>query len=177
MSTIDADHDLFQSGLFQPDTDDFTPLPERVRTLWRAAMLTSTGITAALVAAALGLLTPWLWDWHPAWAATAAVFAPLAAWRWHCQDLRWRFAGYRLDDEHVFHRYGLGERTMECFPYGRIQTVEISTTWWERRYRVATCRVSIGAGTYTHIGPVDPAEATRLRTALTEITRAKAVEL
>ncbi|MFF8992606.1 PH domain-containing protein [Streptomyces sp. NPDC014983] len=168
--------DLYQGQLFMPD-HDFIKLPRKVVTLWRI----DTAITAIVItiaaAGALGLLMPWWlgWDWR--WALLALLIPLQAAWTWFRLEARWRFTGYRLDDEEVLVRHGLLDRSLETFPYGRIQMVEISSGFWARRLGLAHVSISIGVREHAEIGPVSTDEAVRLRSELTNLTRQKAVEL
>lgn len=171
-----TDH-LYQDGLFQPDDVDFTKLPRKVITLWRIEIVTSAVILTAIVATVLGLLMPWWLGWNPLWALTAAVFPLKAAWSWSRLPARWQFTGYRLDEEEVLVRHGLLERSLEGFPYGRIQLVEVSSGFWARRLGLAHVSISIGVHEHSSIGPVTTDESARLRSELMELTRHRAVEL
>lgn len=170
-------NNLFQDGLFQPGTEEFIQLPIKALKLWRIQTLINNAIMTLLTGAALGLLTPWWLDWSPLWAWTAAAWPLWALRRWFALKTKWKFTGYRLGGEEVHLRYGLMERSGECFPYGRIQLTEVSSGFWSRRLGLAYVSISIGARSRSGIGPVETAEAARLRDELTELTRDKAVEL
>lgn len=169
--------DLFQGGLFQPGPEEFTQLPAKALTLWRIQTLINNAVMALITGSVLGLLMPWWLEWDPKWAGIAAIWPLWALRRWFALKIKWRFTGYRLGDEEIHLRYGLMERSGECFPYGRIQLTEVTSGFWSRRLGLAYVSISIGARARSGIGPVETAEAARLRDELTELTRSKAVEL
>lgn len=169
--------DLFQEGLFQPGSEEFIQLPVKTLKLWRIQTVINNVIMAVFTGAVLGLLMPWWLNWSPLWVWDAAVWPLWALRRWFTLKTKWRFTGYRLGDEEVHIRYGLLERSGECFPYGRIQLTEVSSGFWSRRLGLAYVSISIGARSQSGIGPVETAEAARLRDELTELTRNRAVEL
>lgn len=169
--------DLYQNGLFQPEGDSLTRLPRKALTLWRIQTAIEGTVYTALAATALGLLMPWWQDWDPRWALATALVAAAFTWHWFRLTLRWEMNAYRLDDEEVHIRHGVLSRTLETFPYGRIQVVQVSSGFWARRLGLATVEVFFGGGAATSIGPVDTDEAARLRTELARLTQIKAVEL
>jgi membrane protein YdbS with pleckstrin-like domain len=120
---------------------------------------------------------PWWLGWNPLWALTTAVFPLKAAWSWSRLPARWQFTGYRLDEEEVLVRHGLLARSLEGFPYGRIQLVEVSSGFWACRLGLARVSISIGVHEHSSIGPVTTDESARLRSELMELTRHRAVEL
>ncbi|MFE1189934.1 PH domain-containing protein [[Kitasatospora] papulosa] len=170
------DADLHQGQLFLPN-EDFTRLPRKAIALWRIELAITAALLTSVIAAMLGVLMPWWLDWDRHLALLAALVPLQASWMWFRLKARWRFTGYRLADDEALVRHGLLERSLETFPYGRVQLVEVSSGFWARRLGLAHVAVSIGVREHAEIGPVSTQEAARLRSELTELTRQKAVEL
>ncbi|MFJ5740108.1 PH domain-containing protein [Streptomyces microflavus] len=169
------DH-LYQGDLFLPRTE-FTRLPRKVLTLWRIEIGLAALVLTAVAALVLGLGTPRWLGWDRGWVLVSAAIPLQAAWMWFRLPTRWRFTGYRLADEEVLVRRGLLQRSLEAFPYGRIQLVEVASGFLARRLGLAHVTVSIGVRERVEMGPVLAEEAERLRNKLTDLTRQKAVEL
>lgn len=168
---------LFQGLLFRPEGTDFRPAPARALPMWRCAMLASTAAATAVLTGLGWLCAVLWWNWTP-WVLTAAALAiPYAIWKWLRLKVRWRFAGYFLDDDQLWVRGGLGHRYIEALPYGRIQLTQVSSYLWERRFGLASVRVATGTRTNTELPPLEPAEADRLRGVLMDHARERGVSL
>ncbi|MEO3976982.1 PH domain-containing protein [Streptomyces sp. CAU 1734] len=168
--------DLYQGQLFLPD-EKFTRLPRKVIALWRIEIVIPAAVLTSAIAAVFGLLMPWWLDWDPRLALISALVPLQAGWMWFRLKARWRFTGYRLTDDEVLVRHGLLKRSLETFPYGRVQLVEVSSGLLARRLGLAHVVISIGVREHAAIGPVSTDEAVRLRGRLTELAQQRAVEL
>lgn len=125
------------AGAFWPSLDP-GGATEPVHPLYRRALaLRLTPLLAAipLAAAAVAAVPALLWG---------AALAPAAAWG--LAHLRWRALAWSADGDAVRVRRGLLGRRTVAFPLARVQAVEISRSWLQRRRGLATLHLTPASG-------------------------------
>ena len=167
-----AGPDWIGPDLWGADSAGWQALSPRLRQL-RRMLLVIAVLPVALLAALLGgafLGLPGL----------ALALVPVAAggWGWHAIGRAWASWRYaeRVDDLLISH--GLLVRRLVVVPYGRMQLVDVTAGPLARRFGIAQVRLHTAAATTDATIPgLAPAEAARLRDALTERGEARAAGL
>ncbi|WP_420497387.1 PH domain-containing protein [Parafrankia sp. FMc2] len=139
----------------------------------RRLLLAAGALPAAALAALVGgtLLGP---------PGLLAALAPLGAavWAWHAIGRAWDAWRYAERDDDLLVQHGVLVRRLAVVPYGRMQLVDVTAGPLARRFGVAQVRLHTAAATTDAVIPgLAPAEAARLRDALAERGRDRAVGL
>jgi len=174
----EADLKLFQGTLFNPPETAFRRCPERAIIAWRIQdAVTNLQITAALTFAVW--LIAVLWQKQPLWwlATPLALTFPVGVWNFIRARLRWRMRGYYLGPQELWVRSGIGTRFIETSPYGRIQECTVATSFWGRRFDLATVSVSIGAQGSLVMLHIEPEEAEKVAKLLRDLALKRGVQL
>lgn len=174
---MQTDEQLLQGELLNPKDTDFIRCPERAIPYWRIEMIISM-LWMSFAIAVLVFLIAILWkDATAWWFLLCAANLPLAVWYWFREKTAWRIRGYHLGPEQIWVRSGIGTRRLVSAPYGRIQNCDVNTTFWSRKFNLASVTVNTGARSSMHIYDIDPADAARIRDLLTDIALNKGVQL
>ncbi|WP_051710328.1 PH domain-containing protein [Streptomyces sp. NRRL S-350] len=169
---------------FQPNGVVFTPLPRAALRLWRATAV-GLAIPVCTVGTATALIVPQVWSHGPSWLvwpvwlgwAVAALGAVRCAVRWWRLRARWEFAGYALTEDRLWVRGGLWHRGLYELAYGRIQTIEVESGPLQRRFGLASVRVTTGAYHQLSVHDVQADDAERIREVLSVVAREHQVAL
>jgi len=172
-----TDQELLQGELFAPRGTDFVRCPARAVPYWRINMIIGNCWLGAFIAVPTWLIAILWQDSTWWWMALSAVVVPLGVWRWFREKTEWRITGYYLGPEQLWVRGGLGDRSLSVAAYGRIQNCDVSSTFWSRKFNLATVRVNTGARSYLSIQSIDPDEAARIRDLLADVALKKGVQL
>ncbi|NNV07197.1 PH domain-containing protein [Geobacillus sp. C56-T2] len=91
------------------------------------------------------------------WGAGLLLVLPLAAW---IGARRYRAAGWALSSKQLSLRSGWFRRTTVHLFKRHVQSLEIETTWWQRKKQLATISASVmPIGTYSRVVDVDEEDA------------------
>ena len=115
----------------------------------------SAGISVLAFAPFLGIVIV-------AWLVIAPI---LIAARW----LGWRRTRYALDQEALFIETGWWRQRRSIVPMPKIQSVDLTESWWSRSFGVCTLRLGVAGGSGFsdhHVPALTRAEAETLRTEL-----------
>lgn len=172
-----TDEQLLQGVLFGPEEADFTRHPDRALSYWRIEMIIANLWFAAMTSATTWLIAI-LWQGSSWWWMSLNTFWVLTGmWGWYREKTGWRVAGYCLGTEQVWVRGGISSRFLQVAPYGRIQTCDVTTTFWSRKFNLASVRVNTGARSSLSISGIDPQDAARIRELFTDLALKRGVQL
>ncbi len=172
-----TDEQLLQGALLAPEGVEFTRLPERALPYWRIKMIVNNLIGCALSAALIWLIAIFWLDLNWWLMGLCGVFLLRAVWMWGRLRVGWRIAAYSLGAEEISVRDGISTRSITTAPYGRIQNVEVYTTFWGRRFNLASVEVNTGLRSAVCISSIDPGEAERIRALLSDMALNRGVQL
>ncbi|MFF4531518.1 PH domain-containing protein [Streptomyces sp. NPDC001407] len=165
--------------LFAPPGMAFTRLPRPALSLWRVDLALGAALSSAAVAGLVGFLLPRCVSIVPSWPGwgLAGLLAAWGAFRWWRLGAAWQRCGYSLTGNELLFRSGMFRRRLEALPYGRIQSVEVSSGPLQRRFGVATVTVATGTFHHLRVHDVSTAEAERIRDVLTSLATERQVSL
>jgi len=124
----------------------FHPLPERAKMRYMLRPLYWLTVPLALAA----------YIERP-WGLGLLLVLPLAAW---IGARRYRAAGWELSSKQLSLRSGWFRRTTTYMLKHRLQSVEVSATWWQKRKRLATISAAVmPLGTRARVVDVDGQDA------------------
>ncbi|MBT1179114.1 PH domain-containing protein [Bifidobacterium vespertilionis] len=152
------------------ESDDWRPLPDRVRRVWMInALIQSMAILAGCaVAAVVCRMMDWWQIWQPAIIAIAAAYAVLQL---AFQPLQTKYA-------YAFNRFAIGDREFRIrkgwlfrssvtVPFNRIQHVDTKQNPVLRRFGLTAVTVHTAVDEHT-IDALDDAEAERVVKLITQ---------
>lgn len=91
------------------------------------------------------------------WGAGLLLVLPLAAW---IGVRRYRAAGWALSSRQLTLRSGWFRQTTTYMLKRRLQSIEVSATWWQKRKRLATISAAVmPLGTSARVVDVDGQDA------------------
>jgi uncharacterized protein len=173
--------DLFQSGLFAPRGVTFVQVPERARRVWLWSVVSWTTTFSVLVSTLVVLI--WLvtagWSWRAGVCGSIPMVVGVLVVSFRVARLRrhWLMYGYCLDVDQLWVRGGLFTREVVSVPYGRIQTVSVSSGPLQRRLRLAALHATTATGGTYSVQCLDQEDAAILREHLAGLTLDRGVEL
>lgn len=172
-----TDEELLQGELFAPKDTDFIRCPQRALQFWRMEMMIVNFWLAVGISVVTWLIAILWQDSSWWWTALSAVVVPLSVWQWFREKTGWRITGYYLGPEQIWVRHGIGHRTLSVSPYGRIQNCDVTTTFFSRKFNLASVSVNTGARSIMEVPSIDSSEATRIRDLLADMALKKGVQL
>jgi putative membrane protein len=115
--------------------------------------LVRAGVSLLIPVAALAGAAVWLgWGWWPAAgfaAISAAIVVPYGF-------ARWRMMGWAADGRHLLVRRGVFTRRLTVVPIAKVQDLEVSSTFFQRRLGLASVEVdTAGVGLMGSIKTID----------------------
>lgn len=114
----------------------------------------------------------------PAGVAVGLAPVPAGVWGWYAVGRAWRSWRYAERADDLLIARGLLVRRLVVVPYGRMQLVDVTAGPLARRFGIAVVRLhTAAAATDATIPGLPPAEAARLRDALSERGEARAAGL
>ncbi|HXG81540.1 MAG TPA: PH domain-containing protein [Sphingomicrobium sp.] len=138
-----------------------TPVSTAWRRVSRAYVTSFIGILApAAVLTAIAL--PFLGPVGLLWLAGAGVAITM---RW----LDWRLARYALDSDTLFVERGWWRHRRNIVPLAKIQSIDLTESWWSRLFGICTLRLGIAGGSGFsdhHVPALNRSEAETLRSEL-----------
>ena len=158
------------NDLFTPADVSWSPVSPKLADLRRVSAAISLGITAIVVAVALGLLLGW---GYAGLTVAVAAASYVVAWVLIGRNQRsWKYAE-REDELLVSH--GVMFRALVVVPYGRMQFVDVTAGPLERSFGLATVELHTATpATDAKIPGLTPDEAARLRDRLSALGQAQA---
>lgn len=174
---MQTDEQLLQGELLNPKDTDFIRCPERAIPFWRIEVLNQMFWLTFAIAVVVFLIAILWQDATWWWMTLSATTVPLTVWYWFREKTAWRIRAYYLGPDQIWVRSGIGTRRLVSAPYGRIQNCDVTTTFWSRKFNLASVTVNTGARSGMHIYDIDPADAARIRDLLTNLALNKGVQL
>lgn len=137
--------------------------------MWTLGSVLESLVGVAIFGSAAWLVDATRWSWIPDWALAHVWWMPIAYAAFAVAETilspRWRYRIHRWEvtQDIIYTRSGWFRQKWQMVPVSRIQTVDHTQNWLERRFRLATLRVQTAshAGSSTIAG-LDAAEAERL---------------
>jgi putative membrane protein len=123
------------------------PQPENWRKL-PIAFVTSAAIPLLALAVLAAIVATIV---QPVLLLTAVGFGMAAAVRW----AEWRHARYALDDGHLFIDQGFWRQRRSIVPVGRIQSLDLTETFWTRLFGFCRMRLGIAGGSMLSAFSID----------------------
>ncbi|WP_163548794.1 PH domain-containing protein [Candidatus Frankia nodulisporulans] len=155
-----------------PDPASWQVLPPQLRRMRRTLLL---GVTVPAVMLTL-LITVTVDGWP--WPLLTGVPIAVAGWAWFAIERVWRAWRYAEREDDLLISRGILIQRLVVVPYGRMQLVDVSAGPLARRFGIAKVQLHTAAATSDAVIPgLRPAEAARLRDALTERGEARSAGL
>lgn len=147
---------------FAPVGVDFVPVNPSLATV---RLITASITLAPFLLGAVALVV--LFGHWPLWMVLGLVVA-LTVWLWWLIPRQVRAMGYAEQDEDLLIRKGILFRSLVVVPYGRMQQIDVEAGPLDRRFGIASVKLSTAsASTDAKIAGLPADEAARLREALT----------
>lgn len=147
-----------------PDTVEWIPVSPKLTALKRIELVLGLVVP---VGAAVAAYVIWGWIWV---LLIGAVFVVIAAVRFVVIGRSVRSWGYAERENDLLVRHGILTRHLSIVPYARMQFVDVSASWLERLFTLATVQLhTAAAASDARVPGLEPAEAARLRDRLTAL--------